>query len=128
LETLAVRESGVVFTFAIRLFVKLSDITAARKGGVPAGVNSELLEKCAAAGMKLIRKPSQVGLLPTSVGFATSAHAKCAFFVLQKIRGTLLHRVGTRRTAGYAVNLCESTLLSQTMSIAIFQRLTLYVA
>jgi hypothetical protein len=61
LETLAVRESGVGFKVAIRLSVKLFDIAAARKGGVPAGVNSELLEKGAAAGMKLIRKPSQVG-------------------------------------------------------------------
>jgi hypothetical protein len=85
---------------AIRLFVKLFDITAARKGGVPAGVNSELLEKCAAAGMKLIRKPSQVGI-PTSVGFATSAHAKCAFLVLQSFAGltAVENQVGTRQTA-----------------------------
>ena len=54
-------------------------------GRVPAGVNRALLKMCAAAGLKLIRKPSQVGSLPTSVGFATSAHAKCAFVVLQKI-------------------------------------------
>jgi hypothetical protein len=53
---------------------------------VRTGINKELLEK-SAAGMKLIRKPSQVGSVPTSVGFATSAHAKCAFIVLQKFAG-----------------------------------------
>jgi len=73
------------FKVVIRLLVGLMDMTAARIGRVPAGVNRYLLEKCAAAGLKLIRKPSQVGELPTSVGFATSAHAKCAFIVLQKI-------------------------------------------
>jgi len=31
---------------------------------------------------------------------------------------------GIPETAGYAVNLCESTLMGQTMSIAIFHRLT----
>jgi hypothetical protein len=30
-------------------------------GRVPAGVNGALLEMCAAAGLKLIREPSQVG-------------------------------------------------------------------
>ena len=49
-----------------------------------AGVNRELLEKSGAAGWKLIGNPAKLGL-PTSVGFATSAHAKCAFIVLQKI-------------------------------------------
>jgi hypothetical protein len=63
-------------------------MTAPSKGrGAAAGVNAGLMEKFATAGMKIIRKPSQVGT-PTSVGFATSAHAKCAFVVLQKIRGT----------------------------------------
>jgi hypothetical protein len=52
------------------------------KGRDPAGVNRELLMN-SAVGVN-IRKPSQVGI-PTSVGFATSAHAKCAFLVLQKI-------------------------------------------
>jgi hypothetical protein len=33
------------------------------------------------------REPSQVGDDPTSVGFATSAHAKCAFIVLQYLAG-----------------------------------------
>ena len=70
------------FKVAVRLFVGVLDMTP-RAGRVPAGVNRELLEN-SAAGLKLIRKPSQVGL-PTSVGFATSAHAKCAFLVLQKI-------------------------------------------
>ena len=47
-----------------------------------AGVSREEFEK-SAAGMKLISEtqPSWVG--PTSVGFATSARAKCAFIVLQ---------------------------------------------
>ena len=75
----------VCFKVVIRLLVGLMDMTAARIGRVLAGVNKELLKKSAAAGLKLIRKPSQVGELPTSVGFATSAHAKCAFVVLQKI-------------------------------------------
>jgi hypothetical protein len=66
------------------------------KGRVPAGVNRELLEN-SAVGMKLIRKPSQVGL-PTSVGFATSAHAKCAFLVLQSFAG--LTAVETRWAPG----------------------------
>ena len=37
-------------------------------------------------------------LLPTSVGFATSAHAKCAFIVLKRFSGTfrlLENQVGT---------------------------------
>jgi len=40
--------------------------------------------------------------LPTSVGFATSAHAECAFIVLQKDFAGLTaveNQVGTRRTA-----------------------------
>jgi hypothetical protein len=36
-------------------------MTAAYIGRVPAGVNEGLLGKSAAAGLKLIRKPSQVG-------------------------------------------------------------------
>jgi len=79
---LEVRESVVGFKVAFRLFVGWLDMTLG-KGRVPGGVNRGLLEN-SAVGMKLIRKPSQVGL-PTSVGFATSAHAKCAFLVLQKI-------------------------------------------
>ena len=69
-------------------------------GRVPTGINGELLEK-SAAGMKLIRKPSQVGSAPTSVGFATSAHAECAFVVLQKFAGltAVEYQEGTRRTA-----------------------------
>jgi hypothetical protein len=51
----------VGFKVAIRLVVGLMGITAARKGRVLAGVNKEVLKKSAAAGLKLIRKPSQVG-------------------------------------------------------------------
>jgi hypothetical protein len=87
LKNFAVSESGVCFKVAIRLFVRLLDMTAANEGRGAAGINKKLMEKSAAAGMKLIREPSQVGSSPTSVGFATSAHAKCAFIVLQKIRG-----------------------------------------
>ena len=61
METLAVRESGVGFKVAIRLFVRLFDMTAPSKGRGAAGVNEGLMEKSATAGMKLIRKPSQVG-------------------------------------------------------------------
>jgi hypothetical protein len=68
------------------------------KGRDPAGVNRELLMN-SAAGVN-IRKPSQVGI-PTSVGFATSAHAKCAFLVLQSFAGltAVENQVGTRQTA-----------------------------
>jgi hypothetical protein len=58
---LALSESGVVFKFATRLFVRSVDMTAASKGRGAAGVNEGLMEKFATAGMKLIRKPSQVG-------------------------------------------------------------------
>ena len=87
------------FKVAVRLFEGWLGMTLGKKVGNPAGVNRELLE-IFAVGMKLIRKPSQVGL-PTSVGFATSAHAECAFLVLQSFRGTepLLNQVGTRQTA-----------------------------
>ena len=98
------------------------------KGRVPAGVNRELL-KNSAVGMKLIRKPSQVGL-PTSVGFATSAHAKCAFLVLQSFAGltAVENQVGTRQTAVSPSNLCESTLMGQLVSNTIFHRLTLIIS
>ena len=83
LNILEVRDSVVGFKGTVRLFEGWLHMTLGKKVGTPAGVNRELLES-SAVGMKLIRKPSQVGL-PTSVGFATSAHAKCAFLVLQKI-------------------------------------------
>ena len=88
MKTLAVRESGVGFKVAIRFFVKSFDITTARKGGLPAGVNSELLEKWCCGRNEAHSETQPSWLMPTSVGFATPAHAKCAFFVLQKIRGT----------------------------------------
>jgi len=53
-------------------------------GRVPAGVNRKLLEKSAAAGMKLIGNPAKL-VIANFCGFATSAHAKCAFIVLLKI-------------------------------------------
>ena len=54
------------------------------EGRDPAGVNRELLENSGAAGLKLIGNPAK--LVKTNFcGFATSAHAKCAFLVLQKI-------------------------------------------
>ena len=79
--------------------------------------------------MKLIRKPSQVGL-PTSVGFATSAHAKCAFLVLQKVFAglTAVEPGGHPADGRVAVNLSESTLMGQRVSILIFHRLTLIIS
>jgi len=50
----------VCFKVAVRLLVGLLDMTPVGKGRVPAGVNGKLLEN-STAGMKLIRKPSQVG-------------------------------------------------------------------
>jgi hypothetical protein len=72
----------VDFKVAVPLLIRLVVGTPGRMGRVLAGVSKELLEK-SAAGMKLISEtqPSWVG--PTSVGFATSARAKCAFIVLQ---------------------------------------------
>jgi len=92
------------------------------------GVNRELLEN-SAVGMKLIRKPSQVGL-PTSVGFATSAHAKCAFLVLPKVfAGLTAVEPGGHPADGHvAVNLCESTLMGQLVSNDIFHGLTLIIS
>jgi hypothetical protein len=66
-------------------------------------------------------------LQPTSVGFATSARAKCAFIVLQKIQRDfplIENQVGTPEDGATAVNLSESTLRLSTMSTAIFSRLT----
>ena len=66
-------------------------------------------------------------LRPTSVGFATSARAKCAFIVLQKIQRDfplVEYQVGTPEDGATAVNLSESTLRLTTMSTAIFLRLT----
>ena len=56
-----VRDSVVGFKVAVRLFAGWSDMTLGKQVGNPAGVNRELLEN-SAAGMKLIRKPSQVGV------------------------------------------------------------------
>src|SRR5215217_1409980 len=64
--------------------------------------------------------------LPTSVGFATSAHAKCAFLVLQDFAGLTAVEPGGHPADGrIAVTMCESTLMGQTVSILIFYRLTL---
>jgi hypothetical protein len=77
------------------------------------------------------REPSQVGKRPTSVGFATSARAKCAFIVAPKYLAGLTAGFNPGR---HPVNgrlcryLSESTLMAQTMSIAIFLRLTLCIA
>lgn len=71
------------FKVAAPLFSGFMVGTPNRMGSILAGVNRELLEK-SAAGMN-IRKPSQVGNDPTSVGFATSARAKCALIVLPMI-------------------------------------------
>jgi len=113
----------VGFKVAVRLFVGWLDMTLGKKAGTRRGVNRELLEN-SAVGMKLIRKPSQVGL-PTSVGFATSAHAKCAFLVRQSFAGltAVENQVGTRQTAVSPSNLCESTLMGQLVSNTIFHRL-----
>ena len=74
----------VCFKVAVRLFVGLLDMTPVCVGRVPAGVDRKLLEKSAAAGMKLIGNPAKL-VNANFCGFATSAHAKCAFLVLQKI-------------------------------------------
>ena len=72
----------VGFKVAVPLLSGLVVETPSRRGSVLAGVSKDKFEK-SAAGMKLISEtqPSWVG--PTSVGFATSARAKCAFIVLQ---------------------------------------------
>ena len=59
LDILEVRVSVVGFKLAVRSFVGCLGMTLG-KGRDPAGVNRELLEN-SAVGMKLIRKPSQVG-------------------------------------------------------------------
>ena len=122
-----VGDSALGFKIAVRLFAGWFDMTLGTKVGTP-GVNRELLEN-SAVGMKLIRKPSQVGL-PTSVGFATSAHAKCAFLVLQKVfAGLTAVEPGGHPADGHvAVNLSESTLMGQFVSNDIFHRLTLTIA
>ena len=61
LPSLEVRASGVFFKVVVRCFEALGVMAPAGKGRLPAGVNRVLLEKSGAAGMKLIREPSQVG-------------------------------------------------------------------
>ena len=75
------RVSGLVFKVAIRFFVGWLGMTPVCRGA--AGINRELLEMSGAAGLKLIGNPAKLER-PTSVGFATSAHAKCAFIVAPK--------------------------------------------
>ena len=50
----------VCFKVAVRLFVGILDMTPVCVGRVPAGVDRELLEKSAAAGMKLIGNPAKL--------------------------------------------------------------------
>jgi hypothetical protein len=116
----------VGFKVVIRLLVGLIDMTAARKGRVLAGVNKEELEKSAAAGLKLIRKPSQVGDSNFRRLCDLRSREVCLSRAPKDFAGmtAFVNHVGTRQTAPYTVNLCESTLMGQTMSIAIFHRLT----
>jgi hypothetical protein len=72
-------------------------------GSVLAGVEEEPLEK-SAAGTNEHSETQPSWLRPTSVGFATSARAKCAFLVLQEFSRdftALKNRVGTRQTAAF---------------------------
>ena len=80
---------SVVFGFKVAAPSLLGLVvgTPGRRGSVLAGVSKDVLEK-SAAGMKLISETQPSWCRPTSVGFATSARAKCAFLVLQCFRGT----------------------------------------
>ena len=95
-------------------------------GRDPAGVNRELLEN-SAAGMKLIRKPSQVGFTNFRRLCDLRSREVCLSRAPKDFAG--LTAVKTRWAPGkrqvFAVNLSESTLMGQTMSTAIFHRLTL---
>ena len=71
---------GVKFVVPL-LFESVCE-TPSRRGTVLAGLSREEFEK-SAAGMKLISETQPSWVDPTSVGFATSARAKCAFIVLQ---------------------------------------------
>ncbi len=104
-------------------------MTPACIGRVPAGVNRELLEK-SAAGLKLIRKPSQVGQDQLLWLCDLRSREVCLSRAPKDFAGltAVENQVGTRPTAGIAVNLSESTLMGQTMSIAIFHRLTLGIS
>ena len=116
-----VRVSGLCFKVAVRIFEEWLDMTLGI-GRVPAGVNRVLLEK-SAAGWKLIRKPSQVGICQLLWLCDLRSREVCLYrapkdFALLKTRWAPGGRHNT------AVNLSESTLMGQTMSIAIFLCLT----
>ena len=129
LRSLELRESVFCFKTAVRLSLGFMGMAPASAGRFAAGVNRKLLEKSAAAGMKLIRKPSQVGTTNFCRLCDLRSREVCLYRAPKDSRDDplLVNRVGTRRTA-YTVNVCESTVLGQTMSIAIFHRLTLGIA
>ena len=88
MKTLAVGESGVDFKVVVRLFVKLFDITAARKGGLPAGVNSELLEKGCCGRNEAHSETQPSWFAANFCRLCDLRSREVCLFVLQKIRGT----------------------------------------
>src|SRR5204863_5703908 len=117
----------VLVPLSVRLLLTALILGVKSAGG---SINRGLLRKSGTAGMKLIGNPAKLVSLPTSVGFATSARAKCAFVVLREFAGLTAAEPGRHlgKRQATAVNVSESTLVGQTMSIAIFHSLTLCFA
>ena len=91
-------------------------------------VNRELLE-ISAAGMKLIRKPSQVGATNFRRLCDLRSREVCLSRAPKDFAGLTAVEPGGHPADGrVAVNLCESTLMGQIVSILIFHRLTLIIS
>jgi hypothetical protein len=84
------------------------------------------LEKSAAAGLKLIGNPAKLVVANFCRLCDLRSREVCLYRAPKDFAGltAVENQVGTRRTAGIAVNLSESTLMGQTMSISIFLCLT----
>ena len=116
------------FKVAVRLFEGWFDMTLGKKGRDPAGVNRELLEN-SAVGMKLIRKPSQVGVTNFRRLCDLRSREVCLSRAPKDFAGlTAVEPGGHPADGDIAVNLCESTLMGQTVSITIFLCLTLIIS
>jgi len=78
----------VGFKVAVRLFEGLLGMTPMGAGRVPAGVNRKLLEKSAAAGMKLIGNPAKL----VSTNFCRLCDLRsrevCLYRCSKRFRGT----------------------------------------
>ena len=93
--------SGFSFKVAVRFFVEWLDMTPACIGRGAAGINRELLDKCGAAGWKLIGNPAK--LVTTNFCRLCDLRSRevCLYRAPKDFAGltAVENQVGTRRTA-----------------------------